>query len=167
MALAIHVACAKRDLDRQTAMRLLQGRTVAAKWLLNPNFPCPFPPGYLALARAGMITCYGGDSVKEFCFCGDPSGDVRAPSGTDSDFLELVVGSLSPSEITHMSKTGGDITLADVRLSFRPTPFYANNRRVLDQIDGLHRLPLEATHDRMAKATFRRLADGWHFETIQ
>jgi hypothetical protein len=169
-------SCGKKELDRQTAIRLLQGKTlenvvagVGRDFSQGDN---PQGRAFQALINAGILR-----TVPALF------GQVRAEPGPNGRWISLneafgelsfVAGDMVVSEVTGITKTSDTSALAQVRLHFNPTPTYGQNRAALDALEpysswsGCSRCPLQnRLGDHMANATFQLFDDGWRLEGIQ
>lgn len=176
-------SCGKKELDRQTAMRLLQGKTgdsIAAQFLdIHPlqalrDSPAPEDRALSAalqqLLNAGVLRV-GPPEMQSWLtkFLPGPNGGWLTDDGAN---LRFVVGSSVPSEVTGITKTGDTTSSAQVRLHFTFAPMYTQYRALLDALHPIclqSDAPLSRTNlgDRMANANFQLFDDGWRLQGIQ
>jgi len=162
------LSCGKKDLDRATAMKLLQGRAVE-------TIRCSFSSmvsgvsvaggnaidqAYKHLMNAGVLHC----KVSPYIFSQETL-ECRENS--------LVAGNLVATAVTGVTKASDNTAVAEVRLSFQPTPFYARHSSEFDQLELTNTLmqPTEHVRNRaqrtVAQATFQLFDDGWRLQSIQ
>lgn len=154
-------------LDRQTAMKLLQGRVVETLQIhVDPLFQDQRAQSgdYHLLINAQIISCHqegnflAGELVHQAC----TPGPVLIAANGGSSSLDIPAGNLIVSAITGISETSDTSAVADVQLTFQPTSLYGQYKAVLDR---LSRSPIKQRT--AAQATFRLFDDGWRLQGIQ
>lgn len=176
-------ACGRKDLTREAASPLVQGRVVAGlracfksggimhTTIFGQDASDPHYSVYQSLMNAGILSCvvsYPGapnldctPGPKAVGFIDDHVGSITAPAGN------LIV-----SGVTGITKTGENSALAQLQLQFQPIGSYAQYRNLINQIDGIGVLtgtqPVRVLAGRnTAQATFQRYDDGWRLQNIQ
>jgi hypothetical protein len=162
-------SCGKKDLDRETAMKLLQGKSVASvvgSFQAYADY-AQFSAArgwYQQLINARVITCGGGP----VCSPG-PSG-----TGLELNFttFSFSAGSLTAADVTGVAQTGPNSASAQVRLIFQPSPLYGQYRDVFDHLTAEAQVmgggPVQPKTQRgTAEAVFQRFDDGWRLQGIQ
>lgn len=164
------VGCAKKDLDRETAMRLVKGRIVQT---INGSFltlgglsDMPNLSGaFRQLINAGVLRC---DQFNCDVVPGAPgfTGALGEASFT--------AGNLVPAAITGITTTSPNSAAAEVQLTFEPSPVYVRFRGALDTLTsgGAQAFggggPVQPRiNRRSAQAQFQRFDDGWRLVAIQ
>ena len=169
-----------QDLDRETAMKLLGGKTVETvegsfdASLNDAQFAAnilgdrkDLVPLFRELLNAGIIAC----NANNVCQPGPNGSSIRIQGGIfGSSDLIFTAGTLVPSAITGVIQTGPNMATADVQLSFQPTSMYQQHQAAFDQVNRqtVAGAPLNArTQGRPARAFFQRYDDGWRLQSIQ
>ena len=162
-------SCGKKELDRQTAMTLLQGKSVSS---VTGSFQAyssylEFSNAkgwYQQLINAGVITCGTGPVCQP--------GPAAAGLQLDFTNFNFQAGNLIPVEITGVSKTGPDSAMAQVRLTFQPSPLYSQYRNAFDHLTAEAQVmgggPVQPqTQQSSAEALFQRFDDGWRLQSVR
>jgi hypothetical protein len=162
------VGCKKKDLDRNVAMTLLQGRsvTVAGSFQAYAAYAQSSSASgwYQQLIYADVITC----SSAPVC---QPR---RLAGGLQQEFsnFNFVAGSLIPAEVTGVTQTGPNSAMAQVRLTFQPSQLYAQYQNAFDHLTAEAQVmggggPVRPQTQRTtAEAVFQRYDDGWRIQTF-
>lgn len=156
------VSCGKKELDRATAMRLVQGTTVEAVQLTYSRNMSggadPITAAYHQLSNAGLLHCRFTPTFisQELIECNEGS---------------LVVGNIVVTGVTGVSGTGDNSAVADLTLAFQPAPFYAKYQSAFDQLETstnqLSGNVRSRTQRTAARATFQLFDNGWRLQSIQ
>ena len=159
--------CMKKDLDRGTAMKLLQGRNVGVVGSFQAYADYVHLSSargwYQQLINARVITCGGGP------VCGlGPSGTGLQLNFTTFSFA---AGTLTPVDVTGVAQTGPNSASAEVRLAFQPSPLYAQYRNTFDHLTAEAQVmgggPVQPqTQRNAAEAVFQRYDDGWRLQSL-
>lgn len=171
--------CGSQELDRQTALKLLQeqeAETVSA-FFVSRHFPNEGKgPAFETLAQAGVVNCAPSSDAMARSFNASECspGSNGGLSFTQHGQLSFVAGQIVPTEVTGVSKTGENSSVADVVFSFRPSPIYEQHRNAFDQLKPKHQgalgmsVPLsQRTVGRNVRAVFQRYDDGWRLERLE
>lgn len=158
-------SCGKKELDRQTATKLLQGRVVrqVTYFLGNLAGTSPTVAAFGELERAGLAVCGApmGGGLR-MCNFTNASGVATDFSGAN----RFGAGVMVVSAVTGVLQTGKNSATAEVQLFFQAAPLYAQHRAAFDSIEatgsngGL-------TQPGVAQATFQLFDDGWRLQGIQ
>ena len=176
-------SCGKKELDRDTAMNLLRGRVVGtlachvAYQYESGNFrfmpPSEVPKlnriadAYRQLIRAGVLTCQPNFPGSDTVMC-QPGPKLAGNAPAYSDAITVPAGSLVASAVTGITKTGDNSAMAQVQLSFQPTPLYSQYQAAFETLDGegIMDRPVRNYLRASAQATFQLFDDGWRLQTV-
>lgn len=161
--------CGSDPLDYDTAMELLKDKNTEPVKL---TFSAAIPPGndirlsaaYGQLIDAHVLACTENPAMGEICRPG-PSGDAISQAGSAE--LSFAAGRWVPATILKISRSGGGAAVADVRMTFEPTPMYRDFQAAFDQIQTLTGRGVVSRGDgKVMRASFQRYDDGWHLDSI-
>jgi hypothetical protein len=161
------VGCGKKELDRQTASKLLaniQFETVKGGFLVDgrlvDNDDTGAPPGLVLLSgealkefeTAGLISC-----PAPFTCSPGPNGGALAsePNGLNYSYD---AGVFAVAEVVRIQQQTPTTAIAQVRLELRLSPLYARYKKTLD---GVESDLAEKTAPRMTDVQFVLFDDGW------
>jgi hypothetical protein len=158
-------------LDADTAMALLRERNMeAVKFTFNTTPPRPTDDArvvqaYARLIDAHVIECTATEALGKICQPG-PAGEALSLVGTTE--LQLNAGRWVPSTITNISRSGGGNAVAEVHMSFEPSPLYRDFENSFDDIQSLGGKPgvENARNGKTVHATYQRSEDGWHLASV-
>jgi hypothetical protein len=167
LSAVIQLGCGKKPLDRDTALRLLQDRNVQSIQMVYEGQP--FPPSthqsaYQQLVSAGVLR------AEPLVF-----GQVKYQAGPNNfgglvsqEHTEIIAGYLRPTAVTGIRQTGSDEAVAEVTLSFVPSPVYSQFQAAMDEVasDTFKEIFQRQKQPRETKATFRRYDNGWRLENF-
>jgi hypothetical protein len=178
--------CRSKDLDRATAMSLLQGKAVmTAQFSFDANPGYPLYGSYDQAVAAFNQLIQGGA-----IWCNiTPSGygpDYNCALGLNSQGLTLagkrltvLAGSLIPTAVTGITQLDPNTASAQVSVSFQATPVYARYQTAFDQLAGIGPVTFiqntnppnlqtlaEIRQRGSAQAIFQRYDSGWRLQTI-
>jgi hypothetical protein len=186
--LACQAGCGKKELDRETALRLVQGvpaRTFQVSFESTPGYPVystynQAVAAFQQLDQAGVIHCVV-----------TPSGwgpDYKCSPGSNSLGLTIngvtrftvLAGTLVPTAVNGVAQLGPDAASAQVVMSFVPSPLLAKFPGIFDQMEAVSFLALqlvpqtfppslirELRQAKITQASFQRYDDGWRLASIQ
>jgi hypothetical protein len=166
-------ACGGDPLDYQTAMDLLRERTtdpLRISFSASPQLdsgPAEVTQAYQRLIDDHVIQCKTSRDVATLCEPG-PAGDALTQDGVSE--LSFVAGRWVPDSIVSIRRTGRDSAVADVRMTFQPSPIFHDYEAVFNQIQSASRAMEFDTGRKQGKlvhVTFQRYAEGWHVESVE
>jgi hypothetical protein len=158
-------------LDADNAMALLRERNIeAVKFTFNTTPPRPTDDAqvvqaYARLMDAHVIECTANEALGKICHPG-PAGEALSLVGTTE--LELNAGRWVPSAITNISRSGSASAVAEVHMSFEPSPLYRDFESSFDDIQSLGGKPgiENVRNGKTVHATYQRSEDGWHLASV-
>lgn len=165
--------CGKKQLDRETAAKLLQSRnfgTVQGWFPSTPGF-VRFQGNHdahnalMQLAQAGVIACTGTDTCT-------PGPNGKGVSGGDNTApFSFAAGVFLMSGIDGIQQSSPTSAVVQVRLTFHPSPLYSQHKAILDRLQngrmfgvtGMRVEPALAqqTESRIENIQFTLFDDGW------
>lgn len=164
-------SCGKKELDRRTAMRLIQGTQAATPVVINflaADWGGELRPAYQELENAGIIKCHP-EGPFRMCVSSNASL-IRVVTGGENR-LQLSAGTVAPAAVTGVAQMGPDSATADVQFSFQAAPLYAQHQAAFNRLYDASRssyLPIsERTQPEARRAVFQRYDDGWRFQGFQ
>ena len=163
-------SCGKKELDRQTAMRLIQGTQAATPVVINffAYEHEDIRPAYQELENAGIIKCHP-EGPFRVCVSLSPSLVRVVPGGEIR--LQLSAGTIGPTAVTGVTQTGPNSATADVQFSFQAAPLYAQHQAAFSSLYERARLGYllisERTQPEARRAVFQRYDDGWRLQGFQ
>jgi hypothetical protein len=169
---AILAGCRGGDpLDADTAMALLRERNIeAVKFTFNTTPPRPTDDAqavqaYARLMDAHVIECTATEALGQMCHPG-AAGEALSLAGATE--LDLNAGRWVPSTITNISRSGSGSAVAEVRMSFEPSPLYRDFESSFDDIQSFGGKPgiENARNGKTVHATYQRSEDGWHLASV-
>jgi hypothetical protein len=117
----------------------------------------PITAAYHQLANAGVLHCKFTSLVSQELI--------------ECDQGNLTVGYLVVTAVTGVSRTADNTAVADLRLSFQPTPFYSRYQSAFDQLELSTMQPQGNVRSRTqrssAQATFQLFDNGWRLQGVQ
>jgi len=160
-------SCGKKELDRETAMRLLQGRVVRQVSFHSSGLygPSQARSAVQELVQAGILVCDAPDFWgRLFCQPSRASGIAY-----NSGVIEFSAGTIAPAAVAGVTQTGPNSATASVQLSFQAAPLYAQHQAAFDAIYASDNgQPMSAlTQPGPIQAAFQRYDDGWRFQGFQ
>lgn len=167
---ALGCSCGKKEvpLDRDTALSLLHGQGVKQ---VEIGFSVvdigQARSAYQELANAGLLVCGNPDwEGWRQCQPSNTSGISNAPFAGG---LRFTVGTTAPTAVTGVTQTGPNSAMAEVELSFRSAPLYAQYQAAFDALYAQDAVqPISGLKQaRTMQATFQRYDDGWRLQGIQ
>jgi hypothetical protein len=172
--------CTKKELDRNTALKLLQAKSLPSPTSATGGLASVVGsfqgytayasssgssyPWYQQLISAGVITC----GMGPVCQPGPSGGALQM----DGSAFRFVAGTLTPLQVTGVAQTGPASAIAQVRLEFWSSPFYAQYRNALDHLTAEAQTfgggPVQPqTQGRAGEAAFQRFDDGWRLQSFE
>jgi len=120
---------------------------------------------YEQLKENHVLDC-GGATQGNLCIPGPAGGAIQQESATT---LVLTAGHWAPASIVSLQRTSTSTAVAQVHMSFEPSPLY---REFTSAFDALRTAGSSLDLDQKADgktmtATFQRYEDGWHLESLQ
>ena len=161
--------CGSDPLDYDTAMGLLKDKnTEPVKLTFSASIPrgndIRLSEAYGQLIDAHVLACTENPAMGEICRPG-PSGDAISQAGSAD--LTFAAGRWVPAAILRINRSGGGSALAEVRMTFEPTPMYRDFQAAFDQIQTLTGREVVTKGDgKVMRASFQRYEDGWHLDSI-
>ena len=165
-------SCSHSELDYDTAMSLMRDHAVdpvKITFSSSPRFAEHDPKirqSYNQLVDGHVLACQTNELVGLICESG-PAADGLSQAGS-TDFA-LVAGRWAPAVIIRIQRTGRDTAVAEVRMTFEPSPLYKEYQDAFDSIQNTTEsgLTVVEQHDgRTAHARFTRTEEGWHLESM-
>jgi hypothetical protein len=165
-------SCRSGDpIDYETAIALLKDRnTEPVKLTFSASPPSTgvsarAAQAYDQLADAHVLNCESTQSLGKLCQPG-PAGDAVAQVGSTE--LAVVAGRWTPENILSISRSGGSLATAEVRMRFEPSPLYRDFEAAFDQIQlATGKTPLDAAmQSKTVRASYQHYEDGWHLEAV-
>jgi hypothetical protein len=158
-------SCGKKELDRETAMKLLQGRVVrqVTFFLSDLAGTSESVAAFRELEKAGLAVC-GAPMGGGLRLC-----QFTSTSGVATDFSgvhNFSAGVVVASAVTGVLQTGPNSATAEVQLSFQAAPLYAQHRAAFDSLEGSEQVSV-LTQPRATQATFQLFDNGWRLQAIQ
>jgi hypothetical protein len=165
---SLFCSCGKKELDRETAMRLLQGRVVRQVTYHFSGFDgsSQTKSAYQELVNAGILAC---DAPN---FFGQRLCHPSSTSGIATDFTgvpQFSAGTIATAAVTGVTQTGPNSATANVQLSFQAAPLYVQHQAAFDAVYAQENgQPMSAlTQPGAIQAAFQRYDDGWRFQGFQ
>jgi len=118
---------------------------------------------YDQLQENHVLDCSGQTNL---CVPGAAGGALRQDSATE---LVLTAGHWAPGNISSIQRTSTSTAVAQVQMSFEPSPLYHDFENAFDALrtPGSSRDLDQKVDGKTMTATFQRLEDGWHLESLQ
>jgi len=159
-------------LDYQTAMDLLRDHSlepVKVFFTASPRYEqhdVRINRAFQDLMEAHILVCASNGPLGTVCSPG-PAGEGVESAGPAE--LSIVAGRWAPSAITAIDRTGRSASTAEARMQFEPTQTYKELQADFDAIQTPESAMAagERKQGKMVHATFQRLDDGWHLESVQ
>jgi len=105
-------------------------------------------------------------SQGNLCIPGPAGGAIQQETATT---LVLTAGRWVPATIVSLRRTSSSTAVAQVHMSFEPSPLYRDFTSAFDSLRTTGASPdLDQKGDgKTMTATFQRYEDGWHLESLQ
>ena len=163
--------CQKKELDRETALKLLQSRNIPVEGRIAAQYTAvqnsiPSTNSYQPLVEAGLVQC-SLEVVVYKCIPTDSRLVAETNDAGEIAELKFIAGNFVPSEITAITQISATAGKGDIRMSFQPTSFYTQYRGVLDTLDESSTPVNQQQQDRIVHAEFQRNDGGWRLQDIQ
>jgi hypothetical protein len=163
--------CQKKELDGETALKLLQSRNIPVEGRIAAQYSVvesgfASASSYQPLVEAGLVQC----SLEVIVYkCIPTDSRLVAETNDAGEIAELkfIAGNFVPSEITAIAQVSDTAAKGDIRLSFQPTSFYTQYRGVLDTLDESSTPVNQLQRDRIVHAEFERNDGGWSLQNVQ
>ncbi len=165
------VGCQKRELDGETALKLLQFRNIPVEGRMAAQYSAvqndiASTSSYQPLVAAGLVQC-SLEVVVYKCIPTDSRLVAETNDAGEIAELKFIAGNFVPAEITAIAQISADVAKADIRMSFQPTSLYTEHRGVLDTLDESSTPVNQQQQDRIVHAEFQRDDGGWRLQNIQ
>jgi len=158
--------CSKKQLDRETAAKLIGNRVVKSLEGEIPQFGSQYNGSLGQLHDAGLLNCkYAGMDNLVPCNVGGNGHGFIAHRGNNR--MAFAAGQLSAGEVTGVSQTNEAMAVAVVRLVFQPNEQYVRYQTLLDPIETTGTISAAKSGSLTARATFQRFDDGWRLQSIE
>jgi hypothetical protein len=163
--------CQKKELDGETALKLLQSRNIPVEGRIAAQYSVVqndiiTTSSYQPLVEAGLVQCSLEVSVYK-CLPTDSRLVAETNDAGEIAELKFIAGNLVPAEATAILQVSDIAAKANVRMSFEPTSFYTQYRGVLDTLDESSTPVNQQQQDKILLAEFQRNEDGWRLQNIQ
>jgi len=158
--------CSKKQLDRETAAKLIGNRVVKPLQGEIPQGGSQYNGVLRQLDAAGLLDCkYPGMDSMIPCNVGRNGQGFIAHGGYNR--MAFAAGQLSAGAVTGVSQTSDTMAVAVVRLVFQPNGQYAQYQNLFDQIEMTGTISAAKSGSLTARATFQRFDDGWRLQGIE
>ena len=120
---------------------------------------------YDRLIDAHVIACTPTQALGKICQPG-PAGEALSIVGATE--LALNAGHWVPSTIMSISRSGSGASVAEVRMSFEPSPLYRDFESTFDDIQSLSGRPGAESlrNGKTVHASYEHADDGWHLSSV-
>jgi hypothetical protein len=166
-------SCGKKELDRETAMRLVQGQGAQRIELdfTSLDFGTTNQhPSYQELEKAGILVCHRApEPGARKCVPSSTSG-IRVIKDYLGPDLVLFAGTVAPTAVTGVTETGPNSATASVQFSLQAAPTYEQHQaafQVLYRSANPTGPLIERIQPSVRLAAFQRYDDGWRFQGFQ
>lgn len=167
------LGCVSERIDYETALNLVKNHavdpvkiTISASPLFAESEP-KIKRYYDQLIEGHVLTCATNGTVGTLCQPGPAGEGVNQEGSMD---ITVIAGRWVPAVITKINRAGRTGAVAELRLTFEPSPIYNEYREAFDAIQKSSSSVLwmsEQKDGKTAHANFVHAEDGWHVESMQ